>query len=574
VALGLNASALETTLNTVYPQLTTANTFALGATFGGPVSASASGSGLNAVTAAGTNGAFGVSASSDTGNAGSFGNAVAADATIFSENTAAFDGSFLPVAINATSTGASSVGAYGAGTAAGVWGNSNAGMGVWGSSGSVSSVPALATTGVVGQGAAPQPGNAGVLGYTAESQSSSYAYEVGRFGMAGVWGDTTGNPTSELDFSAGVIGTTDALDGYGGVFIANSAGTDAVFAKNLSSGAGVYGESLGTGVTSGAGTGGTGVSGFTPSPAEGEAGVLGNAYQISSTYTTVKTTGPVGFVAGVWGDAGEVNDGTGTFVAGIVGTGDDITAAVFENNSPSGHPTVSAINNFSGGPTGLFKTLIASTPDGTCGFGGAGNMTCTGQVKALAATGGGARKVETYSVQSPENWMEDFGSGSLERGVAVVKIDPTFAETVSETADYHVFLTPKADSKGLYVINETPTSFEVRESSGGISSLAFDYRIVAKRRGYEAQRLTDVTERFNAEHAQAMPPRVAVPLRSANPRPSTLGSPGGPAKTASPAIQRPRSTVNPKGVRVGAGRLQSAEPQRRIEPATRLPETK
>jgi hypothetical protein len=74
---------------------------------------------------------------------------------------------------------------------------------------------------------------------------------------------------------------------------------------------------------------------------------------------------------------------------------------------------------------------------------------------------------------------------------------------VSETADYHVFLTPRADSKGLYVINATPGSFEVRESGGGTSSLTFDYKIVAKRRGYEKQRLVDVTDRFRDEEARA-----------------------------------------------------------------------
>jgi hypothetical protein len=99
--------------------------------------------------------------------------------------------------------------------------------------------------------------------------------------------------------------------------------------------------------------------------------------------------------------------------------------------------------------------------------------------------------------------MEDFGSGSLERGVAVVKIDAAFADTVTADASYHVFITPNGDSEGLYVINKTATSFEVRESKGGTSSLSFDYRIVAKRRGYEAQRLTDVTERFNAEQARS-----------------------------------------------------------------------
>jgi hypothetical protein len=151
---------------------------------------------------------------------------------------------------------------------------------------------------------------------------------------------------------------------------------------------------------------------------------------------------------------------------------------------------------------------MATSADGTCGIGGKGDLSCTGQVKSLVSTGGGARTVETYAPQSAENWMEDYGTGVMERGVSVVKIDPSFAETISQSADYHVFITPRADSKGLYVINATLESFEVRESGGGTSSLSFDYKIVAKRRGYETQRLTDVTERFKAEVARAKPARL------------------------------------------------------------------
>ena len=81
----------------------------------------------------------------------------------------------------------------------------------------------------------------------------------------------------------------------------------------------------------------------------------------------------------------------------------------------------------------------------------------------------------------------------------MIAIDPAFAETVTGDASYHVFLTPNGDSKGLYVTAKTAATFEVRESGGGRWSLSFDYRIVAKRRGFEAQRLVDVTERFNAE---------------------------------------------------------------------------
>src|SRR5262245_62030106 len=58
--------------------------------------------------------------------------------------------------------------------------------------------------------------------------------------------------------------------------------------------------------------------------------------------------------------------------------------------------------------------------------------------------------------------------------------------------DYHVFLTPKGDCKGLYVAYQTSTSFEVRELRNGKGTLEFDYRIVAKRRGYERARLAEI----------------------------------------------------------------------------------
>jgi hypothetical protein len=59
--------------------------------------------------------------------------------------------------------------------------------------------------------------------------------------------------------------------------------------------------------------------------------------------------------------------------------------------------------------------------------------------------------------------------------------------------DYHVFLTPNGDCKGLYVTKKTANSFEVRELGGGKSSIAFDYRIMARRKGYEDVRMADKT---------------------------------------------------------------------------------
>jgi hypothetical protein len=337
---------------------------------------------------------------------------------------------------------------------------------------------------------------------------------------AGVWGDTAGSYSGA---AAGVIGTAD--NHYAGYFVNNGVDYYSVYSFN-GSGPALLGESAaGTGVSGVSTAGGFGVYGSS-STAQGvygsvntsnyhQAGVEGVAVGHSDTYN-------VNLAAAVWGDNGTPGCGTCTlWNVGVAGTTGDNIAGYFANNSSLGWPTLYAHNYGPSGGTGLFRTLMASTAEGICGIGGAGNLTCTGQVKTLATTGGGARTVETYSTQSAENWMEDYGSGTLENGVGVVKIDPTFSETVSETADYHVFLTPNADSKGLYVINKTPTSFEVRESGGGTSTLMFDYKIVAKRRGFESQRLVDVTERFKAEtklstHAMAgdiSAPTTPVPAK-------------------------------------------------------------
>jgi len=237
---------------------------------------------------------------------------------------------------------------------------------------------------------------------------------------------------------------------------------------------------------------GTAVLGVQDEATPGLASVFGRNSSVSGMYTVYKNQGNIS--AGVWGDA--VN-GTNTVPSGVFGTTDNGYGGAFNNNSAI-WPAVYGFNASTGG-TGLFKVAMLGSPQGTCGVGEGGNLSCTGQVKMLVSAGGGTRTVETYSVQSPENWMEDFGSGSLSGGAVVVTIDAAFAETVSGDASYKVFLTPNGESKGLYVTNKTATSFEVRESGGGTASIGFDYRIVAKRRGFEAQRMVDVTETFNRE---------------------------------------------------------------------------
>jgi hypothetical protein len=162
------------------------------------------------------------------------------------------------------------------------------------------------------------------------------------------------------------------------------------------------------------------------------------------------------------------------------------------------------------------------------------------------------RVVELYAVQSPENWFEDFGSGELRDGVGEVELDPTFALAVNTGTNYHVFLTPNGDCEGLYVAQKTATGFQVRELRSGKSSISFDYRIVAKRRGYEDLRLAQLET--DAETVQTI--REVVQRRPAHRRlilhkPSELAkAPPAPPKVgvppAPPAVAIPKPPGPPK----------------------------
>jgi hypothetical protein len=160
----------------------------------------------------------------------------------------------------------------------------------------------------------------------------------------------------------------------------------------------------------------------------------------------------------------------------------------------------------------------AEGKNGHCEIDTSGDLSCTGAKGAIVNLPD-TRRVRLYAMQSPDNWFEDFGSGQLSSGKSVIKLDSTFAETVNSSLDYHVFLTPNGDSRGLYVARKTATSFEVREQGGGTSSVAFDYRIVARRKGYENIRMEDVTERQQQIAASAQ--RMMTQRNNGNVRPPT-----------------------------------------------------
>jgi len=258
--------------------------------------------------------------------------------------------------------------------------------------------------------------------------------------------------------------------------------------------------------------------------------------------------------------------GTGTSY-GVYGTSVVISGVGVYGQNTTNSSSGQLATNVNGGPTGVYGSgsTYGVYGHGTGGSGSTGvygdgasfgvfaygNLGATGTKPAVVALPDN-RVVELYAMESPENWFEDFGSGQLHDGVAEIMLDPTFALAANTEPGYHVFLTPYGDCEGLYVAQKTATGFQVRELRGGKSNITFDYRIVAKRRGYESLRMDQLES--DPETVQAI--RAVVQNRPAHRKlilhkpaeapkapqePPKFAAPG-----AAPAVVMPMSLEPPK----------------------------
>ncbi len=414
------------------------------------------------VTAAGGNG-YGV-----TGTTGS-----PAGTGVVGVNTATTGNAVGTAGSSSSSTGIGvlGVGASAAGVNYGVSGTTNSSIGV----------------GVGGSANNPTGANFGVFG-----ESSSTA-------GTGVSGDAS----ATSGFAVGVAGSSNSTSGVGVVGSANAQTGSAFGVKGVtdsSTGVGVYGiANSNTGAN-------LGVEGIASSPsAAGVQGTnnspTGTAFGV--TALTVSTGGIAMYGVGVepsvttgaarpvavWGST---NQSGGVAVAGTADDGYAMAAA----NYSVGTATVRFENQEPDDDGSLVFRTIGTAFDGDCIIDVSGNLLCSGTVSGSVRVDNGQRRVALYAMQAAENWFEDAGSARLANGSAVVHMESIFAQTVNGEVEYHVFLTPKGDCKGLYVTNETADSFEVRELGGGAANIAFDYRIMARRKGYENVRLADNTKRF------------------------------------------------------------------------------
>ena len=314
----------------------------------------------------------------------------------------------------------------------------------------------------------------------------------------------------------------------------------AVFGNDLSTtgySSGVYGQS--------SNPTGSGVSGFGPTQ-----GVIGISTNGSGVYG-----GSVGWVGvggqasatsgvpayGVWGNS---LSSDGVAVAGFADATTGSTLGIYGTDASSGGAGVSGYASSTSGGTAGVVGQVAS-PNGTAGVfinlagqglilqgisagntvftvDASGNLNISGNLvvngtKSSTAKLQDGREVKLYAVESPENWFEDFGNGVLHGGVAWIPLDASFAQSTNTAVAYHVYLTPNGDSRGLYVARKTATGFEVREQGGGNSMVGFDYRIVARRRGYESLRLAEVNRPKSQVSHQLLSKKPMI-VRPAAPR--------------------------------------------------------
>lgn len=95
------------------------------------------------------------------------------------------------------------------------------------------------------------------------------------------------------------------------------------------------------------------------------------------------------------------------------------------------------------------------------------------------ATRGGPH-VGAFASTATRATLEDTGTSRLHDGEAAVRFAPAFARAIDASRGYQVFLTPGGDTRGLYVSAKYEGGFIVRETEHGRSSIAFDYRVVAR----------------------------------------------------------------------------------------------
>ncbi len=314
-----------------------------------------------------------------------------------------------------------------------------------------------------------------------------------------------GAASTDDDSGRGVLGFSGGINGVGVYGRASSwtGDTSGVFGTSLSSlGTGVFGYgNSATGNNFGvqgwsASSEGTGVYGYASNIAGYSYGVYGETASPNGIGVYGEATNTGGPATGVYGTTQSVG-GYGLFGLADNNSAGPTCGVYGRSDSPdgfgiAGHAYYSGVGvgawSYSGN---LIEAYSGDYPGGTLRMylSQAGNLYIDGTYNTYLASSLDGEEHAISSVQSTEDWIEDFGRGELVKGEAFITIAPDFAGVADLSQEYMVFVTLEGDCQGVYISSKTSNTFEVHELNGGTSSAPFAYRIVAKPVGSGGSRL-------------------------------------------------------------------------------------
>jgi hypothetical protein len=173
--------------------------------------------------------------------------------------------------------------------------------------------------------------------------------------------------------------------------------------------------------------------------------------------------------------------------SGIAATGQNI--GIYARANDSGNDGQAAVSCVLG--TGATAKVCYRTTGGT-----QYKIQGTGGVSTIMSTSGGKKSL--MCPESPEAWVEDFGSGEIVGGRCHVDLDPLFLDcvTVNEEHPLKVFVQLTSPLAQQYYVEKGKTGFDVVVVADDAQSAgaAFDYKVVAKWKGYEHIRFEPVEE--------------------------------------------------------------------------------
>jgi hypothetical protein len=115
--------------------------------------------------------------------------------------------------------------------------------------------------------------------------------------------------------------------------------------------------------------------------------------------------------------------------------------------------------------------------------------------------------------ESPEAWIEDYGSGEIKGGTCHVDLDPLLLDcvTIDEANPMKVFVQLTSPVTNQFYVKKGPAGFDVIVTGEGAETVegTFDYRVVAARKNQAKIRFADgespeeINARISMEEHQA-----------------------------------------------------------------------